>query len=99
MESTSRHSPPNSSTCASGSLNVLRLVYCSGRVSASTAAATGAHFAPASLPTRPPKESIAHPPISGVATSAAGTPPSHTDAASTSGIPDMNCGTIPLPRG
>ena len=98
-ESASRHRPPNSSTWASGSLNVLRLVYCSGRLSARTAAAAGAHFGPASRPARPPNESTAHPPISGVTTSAAGTPPIQIAAAMTSGIPVMNCGTMPEPRG
>ena len=98
-ESASRHRPPNSSTWASGSLNEARLVYCSGRLSARMAAAAGAHLGPASRPARPPKESTAHPPISGVMTSAAGIPPSQTAAARTSGIPVMNCGTIPEPRG
>ena len=59
-ESASRHRPPNSSTWASGSLNVLRLVYCSGRLSASTAAAAGAQRGPASRPASPPNESTAH---------------------------------------
>ncbi len=98
-ESASRHRPPNSSTWASGSLNVPRLVYCSGRLSASTAAAAGAHPGPASRPARPPNASTAHPPISGVITSAAGNPPSQIAPASTSGVPVMNCGTIPAPRG
>ena len=93
----SKHNPPNSSTCVSGSLNVLRLVYCSGRLSASTAAAAGAHLGPTSLPARPPNESTAHPPISGVITSAAGIPPSQTDAAMTSGIPLMNGGRSEAP--
>ena len=98
-ESASRHRPPNSSTWASGSLNEARLVYCSGRLSARMAAAAGAHLGPASRPARPPKESTAHPPISGVVTSAAGIPPSQIAAARTSGIPVMNCGTIAEPRG
>ena len=98
-ESASRHRPPNSSTWASGSLNVPRLVYCSGRLSASTAAAAGAHRGPASRAARPPKLRIAQPPITGVTTSAAGIPPSQIAAARTSGIPVMNCGTIPVPRG
>ena len=78
---------------------MLRLVYCSGRLTARTAAAAGAQRGPASRPARPPNDSTAHAPISGVVTSAADTPPSHTDAASTIGIPVMNCGTIPDPRG
>ena len=63
------------------------------------AAAAGAHLGPASRPARPPKDSTAQPPISGVMTRAAGIPPSQTAAARTSGIPVMNCGTIPVPRG
>jgi hypothetical protein len=98
-ESISRHSPPNSSTWASGSLNVPRLVYCWGRLRARMAAAAGAHPGPASRPARPPNESTAQAPISGVVTSAAFTPPSQTGAASRIGSPVMNCGTIPEPRG
>ena len=98
-ESASRHRPPNSSTWASGSLNVLRLVYCSGRLRASTAAAAGAHRGPASRPARPPNDKMAAPPITGVRTRAAGIPPSQIAAAMASGIPVMNCGTIPEPRG
>ena len=98
-ESASRHRLPNSSTWASGSLKEARLVYCSGRLSARMAAAAGAHLGQASRPARPPKESTAHPPISGVMISAAGIPPSQTAAARTSGVPVMNCGTIPEPRG
>ena len=98
-ESASRHRPPNSSTWASGSLNEARLVYCSGRLRARTAAAAGRPPRPGQPAARPPKESTAHPPISGVVTSAAGIPPSQTAAARTSGIPVMNCGTIPESRG
>ena len=97
--SISRHSPPNSRTWASGSLNVLRLVYCSGRLSARAAAAAGAHPAPTSRPARPPNDSTAHAPISGVMTSAAGTPPSQIAAARTRGSPLMNCGARPEPVG
>ena len=88
----SRHNPPNSSTCVSGSLNVPRLVYCSGRLSASTAAAAGATSARPQA-RQAAEQSTAHPPISGVITSAAGIPPSQTDAAMTSGIPPMNGGS------
>ena len=98
-ESMSRHSPPNSSTWASGSLNEPRLVYCSGRLSASTAAAAGAQPGPASRPARPPNESTAHPPITGVTSRAALMPCSQNPAARTSGAPVMNWGTMPVPRG
>jgi hypothetical protein len=98
-ESASRHRPPNSSTWASGSLNVPRLVYCSGRLNASTAAAAGAHRGPVSRAARPPKLSTAQPPITGAMTSAAGMPLNQIAAASSRGIPVMNCGTIPVPRG
>ena len=98
-ESASRQRPPNSSTWASGSLNEPRLVYCSGRLSASTAAAAGAQPGPASRPARPPNESTAHPPITGVTSKAALMPWSQIPAARTSGAPVMNWGTMPVPRG
>ncbi len=98
-ESASRHRPPNIRTWASGSLNVPRLVYCSGRLSASTAAAAGAQPGPASRPARPPNESTAQPPITGVTRRAPPMPCSQNPAASTSGAPVMNCGTMPVPRG
>ena len=98
-ESASRQRPPNRSTWASGSLNEPRLVYCSGRLSASTAAAAGAQPGPASRPASPPNESTAHPPITGVTRRAPLMPWSQIPAASTSGAPVMNWGTMPVPRG
>ena len=98
MESISQHRPPNSRTWASGSLNVLRLVYCSGRLGQLTAAAAGAHRAPASGRQAPEREHRAR------ADQRRGhqrgrIPPSQIAAASTSGIPVMNCGASPEPTG
>ena len=52
-ESMNRHSPPNSSTCTSGSLNGVRDAYTSGRQTASTSSPATAHHAPHSRPTSP----------------------------------------------
>ena len=73
-ESIIRHRPPNSSNWTSGSVNAARLVYCSGRVSARTSAAGGAHCGPASRPTSPPKLKTASAPSTGLTTAAAGHP-------------------------
>jgi hypothetical protein len=96
-ESATRHSPPRNRICASGSLNVDRLVNCSGRLIARTRAASGAHRGPASRAARPPKVSTAHAPSSGATRTAAPVPPAQNPAASTIGSPAMNCGTTPSP--
>ena len=70
---------------------------CSGRLSASTSAASGAHRGPASRAVRPPKASTPHAPSSGDTAAAAVTPPTQKAADSTIGRPDMNCGTTLLP--
>ena len=57
-----RHSPPNSSTCTRGSLNVERDVYTSGRPTASTNSPATPHHTPHSRPTSPANESTAQPP-------------------------------------
>ena len=96
-ESASMHSPPNSMTWASVSLNVFRLVYCSGRLMASTSAPAGAQRPPASRPTRPAKARIAQAPTIGAVATAASGPPAHTPRARTMGSPAMNWGTIVPP--
>ena len=63
--SVTRQNPPNSRICASGSLNADRLVYSSGRLSASMSAPSGAQRGPHSRPTRPPKVRTAHAPNTG----------------------------------
>ena len=96
-ESMMRQSPPRNRICASGSLNVDRLVYCSGRQIARTSAASGAHRGPASRAASPPKVSTAQAPSTGASATAAPTPPIQKPAARTIGSPAMNCGTMSLP--
>ena len=91
------HRPPYSMTWASVSLNVVRLVYCCGRLTARTRAAAGAQRAPASRPTRPAKASTAHAPRTGAMAAAPSGPPAHTPIASAIGSPAMNCGTTVVP--
>ena len=92
-----RHSPPNSSTCTSGSLKGVRDTYTSGRHTASTSSPATAHHAPHSRPTSPPNDSTAHPPSTAGISSAPPSPPSHVPPASTSGSPGRNAGVIELP--
>ena len=96
-ESASMHSPPNSMTWASVSLNVVRLVYCWGRLTASTRAAAGAHRPPTSRPTRPAKARIAQPPMTGAIATAVSGPPAQIPRASIIGSPAMNWGTTIVP--
>ena len=73
-ESATRHRPPSSSSWASGWVNADRLTYCSGRATARTRAAGGAHWGPASRPARPPKVSTARAPSTGLTSSAVDMP-------------------------
>ena len=91
------HSPPNSSTCTSGSLKGARATYTSGRHTASTSSATTAHHAPHSRPTSPANDSTAHPPRTAGISSAPPSPPSHVPPASMSGNPGRNAGVIDAP--
>ena len=95
--STTRHSPPNSSTCPAVSVNGPRLVYCSGSVNASTRAPAGAHCGPVSRPTSPPNARIASPPRIGPSAAAAVVPFTQKPPARTSGSPDMRPGTTAVP--
>ena len=94
-ESATRHSPPSSSSCARGSANADRLVYCSGRVTARTTAAGGAHCGPASRPARPPKVSTARAPSTGLTSTAVVMPWIHQPPAVTMASPGANCGARP----
>ncbi len=96
-ESASMHNPPNSMIWASVSLNVFRLVYCSGRLMARTRAPAGAQRPPASRPTRPAKASTAAAPMNGAMATAASGPPDQTPMARIMGSPAMNWGTIVPP--
>ncbi len=82
---------------ASVSLNVARLVYCSGRQTARTSAAAGAQRAPTSRPASPAKDRIASAPRMGAIAAAPSGPPAHTPMASSIGSPAMNCGTTDEP--
>ena len=90
-ESISRHNPPNSSICSTGSANADRLVYTSGRVMASTSAAAGAHCGPAS-PARPPKASTASAPRTGLTSAAPLIPCSQNPPLSSIGSPGSDRG-------
>ena len=94
-ESATRHSPPSSSSCARGSANADRLVYCSGSVTARTRAAGGAHCGPVSRPARPPKVSTARAPSTGLTSAAVVMPWIHQPPAVTIASPGANCGTRP----
>ena len=83
-------SPPYSMTWASVSLNVVRPVYCSGRLTARTRAAAGAQRAPTRRPARPAKARTAHAPMIGAMATAPSWPPAHTPMASVIGSPAMN---------
>ncbi len=96
-ESTTRHSPPNSSICSSGWLNADRLVYCSGRLRPRISAAGGAHCGPTSRPARPPNATRASAPSTGLTSAAAGMPWIHQPAARKIARPGMNCGASPPP--
>ena len=94
-ESATRHSPPSSSSCARGSAKADRLVYCSGRVTARTTAAGGAHCGPASRPARPPKVSTARAPSTGLTSAAVVMPWIHQPPAATIACPGGNWGARP----
>ncbi len=96
-ESLNRHSPPNNSTCTSGSANGVRPVYTSGRHAASTSPPATACHAPHSRPTSPPNDSRAHLPTTAGTSSLWVRPPSHAPPASTSGSPGTNPGVTELP--
>src|SRR5450759_3464376 len=90
-ESITRQRPPKSSTCTTGSPNADLLVYCSGRVSASTRAAAGAHCGPA----RPPKVSTANAPRTGLTSTAPAIPCVQKPAERITGKPARTWGTSP----
>ena len=76
-------------------MNADRLVYCSGRVTARTSAAGGAHCGPASRPASPPNVSTASAPSTGLASAAVLMPWIHHPAASVMASPGANCGARP----
>ena len=95
----SRQRPPISSSCISVSLNADLLVYCSGKVRPSTNAPAGAHWRPASRPTRPPNARMARAPRTGLIAAAADSPCIQNPAATSMGRPGSPDGTTAVPCG